>query len=257
MLIQGLTNGTPYDVRVLANNTVGTGTASAVLADQSPAAIPGAPTSVTAVPGDTSAKVSFAPPTGTPGTITGYTVTAVPAFGTTVSKSPCTSPCTITGLTNGVTYAISVTATTGAGPGPGSAPISLTPAGRPRPPADVFPGASDGAVVVSFGAANANGSAITGYVATATPVGYNSTITLLGQLARPGFTGPQSSDVTLTSTDLGRAAAPLGSVATGVDGAFSTTVRAVRSGVFTAKATASDADGTYTASAGTPPSACG
>ncbi|MBZ4039633.1 autotransporter domain-containing protein [Novilysobacter selenitireducens] len=89
--------------------------------------IPGAPTGVTAVAGNTQATVSFGVPASTGGSaITGYSVTANPG-GATVSGA--SSPLTVTGLSNGVAYTFTVTADNVAGTGAASmASNAVTPA---------------------------------------------------------------------------------------------------------------------------------
>ena len=91
------------------------------------AIIPGAPTGVTATPGDTQVSVAFTAPTNTGGaTITGYTVTVSPADVAPVNGAG--SPIVVTGLTNGQAYTFTVTATNSAGTGPASsASNSVTP----------------------------------------------------------------------------------------------------------------------------------
>ncbi len=93
---------------------------------------PQAPTSISAVPGDAQAAVSWAAPAWNGGgAVTGYTATAVPSDGAlanrTCSATAPTTSCTVTGLTNGVTYTVSVTATNVAGAGPASAAASVIP----------------------------------------------------------------------------------------------------------------------------------
>jgi hypothetical protein len=86
--------------------------------------VPGAPTNVSAVPGDASATVSWTAPTSNGGSpITAYRVT--PYIGTTAQTattftSTATSQ-TISGLTNGTTYTFTVAAINAVGPGPDSA----------------------------------------------------------------------------------------------------------------------------------------
>src|SRR5690606_17129230 len=60
--VTGLTNGTAYTFTVTATNAAGTGTASTASSAVTPAATPGAPTAVSATPGDASASVSFTAP---------------------------------------------------------------------------------------------------------------------------------------------------------------------------------------------------
>jgi len=76
---------------------------------------PGAPTGVSAVPGNGQAVVSFTAPADT-GTspITGYVVTAYPGG---ITASGASGPVTVEGLTNGTAYTFTVKAVNAAGPG--------------------------------------------------------------------------------------------------------------------------------------------
>jgi M6 family metalloprotease-like protein len=83
-------------------------------------AAPGAPTDVSAVGGAGQAVVSFTAPADDGGyPITSYTVTSDPGN---VSATGASSPITVTGLTNGTSYAFTVTATNSIGTGAASAP---------------------------------------------------------------------------------------------------------------------------------------
>src|SRR5207248_2778639 len=109
--VSALPNGTAYTFIVTATNAGGAGAASAASAPVTPAAIPGAPTSVTAVAGDTTASVSFTAPASNGGApITSYTVTAYKPNGTAVTSTiGSSSPITVSGLTNGTAYTFRVT----------------------------------------------------------------------------------------------------------------------------------------------------
>ncbi|MDP1599325.1 fibronectin type III domain-containing protein [Phenylobacterium sp.] len=96
------------------------------------AAAPDAPTIGTATAGDGQVSVTFTPPVSNGGSaITTYIATASPggAFGTCAGPAACTA--TVTGLTNGTSYAFTVTATNGDGTGPASsASNGATPKGN-------------------------------------------------------------------------------------------------------------------------------
>jgi titin len=134
--VTGLTNGTTYTFRVAAINGVGTGPDSTASAGITPAAatVPGAPTAVTAVPGDHMATVGWTPPTNDGGApLTGYRIT--PYIGanaqTPVAVSGgLTTSYDVTGLTNGTAYTFRVAAINAVGTGPDSA---ASPAVTPMP----------------------------------------------------------------------------------------------------------------------------
>ena len=84
---------------------------------------PSPPTSVTAVPGNRSAVVSWAAP-AIPGGSVGYTAFASPGWELCITA---TTRCTITGLTNQATYSVTVIAHTVTSNSGGSAPVDVTP----------------------------------------------------------------------------------------------------------------------------------
>lgn len=91
-------------------------TSVVLMKDNNPATVPGAPTSITATAGNTSASVSFVAPVNTGGSvITGYTVTSVPAGGIDENAGSTSLTHKISGLTNDISYIFTVTATNSAG----------------------------------------------------------------------------------------------------------------------------------------------
>jgi RHS repeat-associated protein len=90
---------------------------------------PGAPTSVTGIPGNGNVTLSWTAPTSTGGSpITSYTVTASPGGASTTTVGSITTA-TVPSLTNGTAYTFTVTATNAVGTSAASsASASLTPA---------------------------------------------------------------------------------------------------------------------------------
>lgn len=179
--VTGLTNGTTYTFTVTATNVRGTGPASVA----SPAIVvglPGAPTNVTGVAGDTQVTVSWSAPSSDGGSsITGYRITASPG-GRTATTGPSNRSVAITGLTNGTGYTFTVSASNSRGSGPLSAPSATVVPGVPGPPTNVRATAGNAQATVTWTApSSTGGSAITSYTVTASPGG--ATISV-GSVAR-------------------------------------------------------------------------
>jgi hypothetical protein len=135
---------------------------------------PGAPTTVTASPGDKSATVSFTAPANNGGTaITGYAVTSSPGN---ITATGTASPISVTNLVNGTLYTFTVVATNSAGNSAAStASNSVTPSATPivpdAPTAVTATAGNTTATVTFIAPASNGGAAITGYTVTSSPAG--------------------------------------------------------------------------------------
>ncbi len=127
IVVGNLSNGVAVTCTVVATNAVGNSAPSAASNSVTPAAVPDAPTNLVATPGNGSANFQFNPPASNGGAaIIDYTVSCAPGNGQVTGAG---SPLTLGGLTNGTTYACSVTARNGLGSGEASATVNVVPAG--------------------------------------------------------------------------------------------------------------------------------
>jgi uncharacterized repeat protein (TIGR02543 family) len=168
-----LVAGTAYTFKVTATNAAGAGAASTASTSAAINAAPSAPRNVTATSANGSAVVSWDAPLDERGSaVTGYTITAYTAGNVAAGTCTATAPtetCTVSGLSNGVAYTFKATATNGIGTSAQStASSAVTPSTVPNAPTGVVASAGDASASVSFSApTNTGGSAITGYVVTA------------------------------------------------------------------------------------------
>ncbi|WP_159810497.1 putative Ig domain-containing protein, partial [Cellulomonas citrea] len=172
----GVVSGTPttaggYSFTVTATNVDGS-SAQVSFTGTVDLAAPGAPTGVTATPGDGAATVTFTPPTFTGGApVDGYQVSTDGGqtwTTVTTTASGSTRTATVTGLTNGQTYSVKVRAFNEAGGGAASSAVSTRPI-APPPAAVAAPTVVNGtsSATISWVASTAPG--VTGYTVTAHP----------------------------------------------------------------------------------------
>ena len=212
--ILGLSNGTAYSVKLRAVNAQGDGAASVSVSVTPKALPPSAPTPLSATPGDRQAVVSFSPPASDGGgAITNYQY-SLDGGVTWAALSPASasSPVTILNLVNGTPYDITLRAVNSAGPGAASTPSpSVTPAGLPGTPTNLFAAPKDASAEVAFTAGTDNGSPITNYQysldggvtwATLSPIDDASPVTV------PGLTNGTPYSITLRAVNTAGVSAP-------------------------------------------------
>jgi alpha-tubulin suppressor-like RCC1 family protein len=154
--------------------------------------VPGAPTSVAAFPGNTTAAVYWATPAslGT-GTLTGYIVIASPSGATCSTTTALT--CTITGLTNGTTYTVTVITETTDGDSVNSTAATVT----PWPPEAIAAGGRESSCTIYSGKAYCWGDDSDGELG-------NGVTTATAQLTPVAvYTGGVLAGVTLTQITMG------------------------------------------------------
>jgi outer membrane protein OmpA-like peptidoglycan-associated protein len=172
--ISGLTNGTYYEFAVTATNEMGTGAASEESEAVTVSAAPATASGASAVRGAEQATVSWTAAPNNGSAITSYTVAAAPG-GATCATLGATS-CVVAGLTNGTSYAFTVTATNVNGSGePSSASNAVIPSSVPNAPSGVSAVSGVREATISWTAPSGNGSAITRYTVTAAPGGQTCT----------------------------------------------------------------------------------
>jgi hypothetical protein len=196
--VTGLTNGTSYLFEVSATNGIGTSLDSTAV-QAIPALVPGAPSHVTAAPGNDSATVTWQAATVTGGSpITGYVVHASPG------GSSCTSTgtsCVLTGLTNGTTYQVIVAAENAVGTGAATAPVAVRPRSVPGAPTITGAVAGDKQVTVSWSDLVTNGEPITSYTVTSAPSS-KTCVTATTSCTVKGLTNGTSYTFTVRATNL-------------------------------------------------------
>ena len=173
--VPGLQNGTAYAFTVVATNEAGDGP-GAVLGSYTPDQLPGKTAAPNAQPGDNQVTVTWAAGDDGGSPLTGFTVSVVGGASMTLPASA--TQASFTGLTNGQSYAFTVTQTNAAGSGSPSDPSGgAVPAGPPLTPSAPQTQTGDKQVTLTITPPDDNGSPITEYVVMATGAGETTTYT--------------------------------------------------------------------------------
>jgi alpha-tubulin suppressor-like RCC1 family protein len=170
--IEGLVDGTAYDVSVEATNADGNSMPSNTLS-ATPGTVSSAPQGVAASAGPASVQVSWSAPASDGDTpITGYVATATDQR--TSARAECdvdaaATGCEIDGLTNGDAYVVVVLAQNQAGNSPpASVPGTYTPLSVPDAPTLVSASGGDGTITVDWSAGTSDGGTpVTSFTASA------------------------------------------------------------------------------------------
>jgi len=124
--ITGLTNGTSYNVKIKAVNSVGAGTASNQDSG-TPLSTPLAPSITSVTPSNGTLTIAFTAGGSGGSAITNYQYSLDGgATWTTRSPAATTSPITVTGLTNGTTYQVQIRAVNSVGSGKSTESITAS-----------------------------------------------------------------------------------------------------------------------------------
>ena len=133
-----------------------------------PVTVPGAPTGLTATPGNTQVTLSWAAPASDGGSpVTGYDLyvgTTADLTGDAPVARVTGTVVTVTSLVNGTRYYFRVTAVNRVGEGPASNEVSAVPLTVPGAPAGLTATPGNSRVTLSWAAPASGGAAISGYI---------------------------------------------------------------------------------------------
>jgi titin len=166
-LIVGLTNGTPYRVRVIATNAIGAGASATSSLPATPVTTSSAPTSLVSASGNGQISLTWVAPVSNGGAnITSYVVELSRDGGRTWQTGPtsATPAATVAGLTNGIAYVFRTRAINAAGTGAASVWVTAAPVAPPTVPAALSTQSAPGQITVNWAQpADDGGTSIVGY----------------------------------------------------------------------------------------------
>ena len=204
IIITGLTNGTPYTVKLRAVNENGDGAESAESNSVTPnipvSTTPDAPTSLLATAGNTQISVAFTAGASGGSDITGYKYSVNGGAYTTAVQTA--SPIIITGLTNGTSYTVKLKAVNANGDGAESAASnSAAPSTTPDAPTSLIATAGNAQISVAFTAGGTGGLAITGYKYSVNGGAYTTAVQNASPIIITGLTNGTSYIVKLKAVN--------------------------------------------------------
>ena len=171
-MVSNLTNAQSYTFGVRAVNSVGEGEAATTTA--TPAALPGPPVNLRAVPGDGRVTLTWEAAADNGEPITKYQYQQDGGIWQDVPGDGTATSVVVSALTNGQSYAFGVRAVNSVGEGEAATAtatpsegeavtVTATPAALPGPPVNLQAVPGDGRVTLTWEAAADNGSAISKY----------------------------------------------------------------------------------------------
>lgn len=228
--VPGLTAQVSSTIELRAVNAAGSGAGSASTS-VTPYGSAGAPTSLVATAGDSSASIAFTAGANGGATITNYEYRVDSGSWTALSPADATSPVTISGLTNGTSVALSLRAVTVAGAGAASTTVNVTPVTNASAPTGLVATYGNESASVAFTAGANGGAAITNYEyrvdsgnwTALSPVDTTSPVTIPGltngtqasiELRAVTSVGSGSASSAVTVTPMSTPSAPTSLVAT-------------------------------------------
>ena len=137
-------------------------------------AMPSAPTSLVATPGNGQVSIAFDSGVNIGAGITNYKYSLDGTNFTAFSPAVTTSPVVVTGLTNGTSYTIYLKAVNATGDSAASSSVTSTPRTVPSAPTNLVATVASGQVSIAFNAGATGGSAITNYKYSLDGTNYNA-----------------------------------------------------------------------------------
>jgi titin len=164
IVVEELTNGQLYSVKLIAINDVGNSVAS-IMKTATPSTAPAAPTINSIIRGSTNATINFTPGANNGTAITKYSYSLDGGAWLANTAAGTATSMLIPTLINGTPYSIKIKAVTAKylTEGAESNSLSVTPAALPALPVITTIVASDHTATINFTAGAANGSAISNY----------------------------------------------------------------------------------------------